>query len=174
MAKIKLQNVRLSFPSLFRKAQFQGEETKYEATFMLHKEQHADTIKEIKNAIDAAIKENLKGAKLPADKICLKDGDESGRDEYEGHYTIKAANSKRPKVIDRDNSPLTEDDGKPYSGCYVNAVIELWAQNNGYGKRINANLLGVQFAKDGEPFASGEVASDDDFDLVEGSDDFDI
>lgn len=174
MAKIKLQNVRLSFPSLFRKAQFQGEETKYEATFMLHKEQHADTIKEIKKAIDAAIKENLKGAKLPADKICLKDGDESGRDEYEGHYTIKAANSKRPKVIDRDKSPLTEDDGKPYSGCYVNAVIELWAQNNGYGKRINANLLGVQFAKDGEPFASGEVASDDDFDLVEGSDDFDI
>lgn len=174
MAKIKLQNVRLSFPSLFRKAQFQGEETKYEATFMLHKEQHADTIKEIKKAIDAAIKENLKGAKLPADKICLKDGDESGRDEYEGYYTIKAANSKRPKVIDRDKSPLTEDDGKPYSGCYVNAVIELWAQNNGYGKRINANLLGVQFAKDGEPFASGEVASDDDFDLVEGSDDFDI
>ena len=174
MAKIKLQNVRLSFPSLFRKAQFQGEETKYEGTFMLHKEQHADTIKEIQRAIDKAIKENLKGAKLPADKICLKDGDESGRDEYEGHYTIKASNGKRPKVIDRDKSPLSEDDGKPYSGCYVNAVIELWAQNNGYGKRINANLLGVQFAKDGEPFASGEIASDDDFDLVEGSDDFDI
>lgn len=174
MAKIKLQNVRLSFPSLFRKAQFQGEETKYEGTFMLDKEQHADTIKEIQRAIDTAIKENLKGAKLPADKICLKDGDASGRDEYEGHYTIKASNSKRPKVIDRDKSPLSEDDGKPYSGCYVNAVIELWAQNNGYGKRINANLLGVQFAKDGEPFAAGEIASDDDFDLVEGSDDFDI
>lgn len=175
MAKIKLNNVRLSFPSLFRKAQFQGEETKYEATFMLDKTEHADKIKEIEKAIAASIKENLKGAKLPSDKICLKDGDESGRDEYEGHYTIKAANNKRPKVIDRDKSPLTEDDDKPYSGCYVNAVIELWAQNNGYGKRINANLLGVQFYKDGEPFESGAVADDDDFDEFElADDDFDI
>jgi len=172
--KIKLSNVRLSFPSLFRKAQFQGEETKHEATFMLHKERDADKIEEIKRAIQAKIKDDLKGAKIPSDKICLKDGDESGRDEYVGHYTIKAANNKRPKVIDRDKTPLTEDDGKPYSGCYVNAVIDLWAQSNSYGRRINANLLGVQFFKDGEPFESGSVADDDDFEEVEGDDDFDI
>jgi hypothetical protein len=174
MAKIKLSNVRLSFPSLFRKAQFNGEETKYEATFMLHKVEHADAIKQIKAQIDAAIKENLKGAKLPSDKICLKDGDESGRDEYEGHYTIKAANNKRPKVIDRDKTPLAEEDDKPYSGCYVNAVLELWTQNNSYGKRVNANLLGVQFYKDGEPFAAGEIAGDDDFEDFGSDDDFDI
>ena len=173
--KIKLKNVRLSFPSLFRKAQFQGEETKYEATFMLDKEEHADEIAEIKAAVKDAIKEHLKGAKVPADKICLKDGDESGRDEYEGHYTIKCSNNKRPKVIDRDKSPLAEDDGRPYSGCYVNAVLDLWAQNNSYGKRINANLLGVQFFKDGEPFESGSVANDDDFDEVDvEDDDFDV
>jgi hypothetical protein len=175
MAKIKLQNVRLSFPSLFRKAQFQGEETKFEATLMLHKDTHAAVIEEIKKAIAEKVKVDLKGAKLPSDKICLKDGDESGRDEYEGHYTIKASNGKRPKVLDRDKTPLGEDDGKPYSGCYVNAVIELWAQNNGYGKRVNANLLGVQFYKDGEPFESGATADDDDFDDFGGdADDFDI
>lgn len=175
MPKIKLQNVRLSFPSLFRKAQFQGDETKYEATFMLNKEEHADKIAEIEKAIQAGMKEHFKGAKIPSDKICLKDGDQSGRDEYEGHYTIKCANNKRPKVIDRDKSPLTEDDGKPYSGCYVNVVIDLWYQNNGYGKRVNANLLGVQFFKDGEPFESGSVADDDDFEEFEVDDeDFDI
>ena len=175
MPKIKLQNVRLSFPSLFRKAQFQGEETKYEATFMLDKEEHADKIAEIEKAIQAGMKEHFKGAKIPSDKICLKDGDQSGRDEYEGHYTIKCANNKRPKVIDRDKTPLTEDDDKPYSGCYVNAVIDLWYQNNGYGKRVNANLLGVQFFKDGEPFESGSVADDDDFEEFEVDDeDFDI
>ena len=175
MPKIKIKNARLSFPSLFRKAQFQGEETKFEATLMLHKEDHADTIAEIQNAIKAGIKEHLKGAKVPADKICLKDGDESGRDEYEGHFTLKAANNKRPKVIDRDKTPLTEDDDKPYSGCYVNAVVDLWYQNNGYGKRVNANLLGVQFYKDGEAFESGSVADDDDFDEYEVDDeDFDI
>ena len=67
MSKIKLQNVRLSFPSLFRKAQFQGEETKYEATFMLNKEEHADKIAEIEKAIQAGMKEHFKGAKIPSD-----------------------------------------------------------------------------------------------------------
>lgn len=163
MAKVKLTNVRLSFPSLFRKAQFNGEETKYEGTFLLNKEEHAATIAEIERHIQDKIKNDLKGAKLGADKICLKDGDEIDYDGYAGHMSIKASNNKRPKVIDRDKSPLTEDDDKVYAGCYVNAVLELWSQNNSYGKRINANLLGVQFAKDGEPFAAGETASDDDF-----------
>jgi hypothetical protein len=36
--KIKLQNVRLSFPSLFQKAVFEGKEGKFEATFLLDKE----------------------------------------------------------------------------------------------------------------------------------------
>lgn len=174
MAKIKLQNVRLSFPSLFRKATFEGTETKYEATFLLHKEAHADVIAEIKKQIAAGIKENLKGAKVASDKIALKDGDESGRDEYAGHYTLKAANGKRPKVIGRDKSPLAEDDDVIYSGCYVNAVVDPWYQSNAYGKRVNFNLLGVQFFKDGDAFESGSVADDDDFEEFEGDDDFDI
>ena len=40
----------------------------------------------------------------------------------------------------------------------MNAIVELWAQDNNYGKRINASLAGVQFAKDGEAFAGGTVA----------------
>jgi hypothetical protein len=174
MAKVKLSNVRLSFPSLFRKAQFSGEDTKFEATFLLNKEDHADTIAEINKHIQDKIKNDLKGAKLGPDKICLKDGDEIAYDGYAGHMSIKASNSKRPKIIDRDKSQLSEDDDRPYAGCYVNAIIELWSQNNVYGKRINANLLGVQFYKDGDPFAAGETVTDDDFDDFGSDDDFDI
>lgn len=176
MAKIKLQNVRLSFPSLFRKAVFEGSETKYEATFLLDKEKHADTIKELKAAISKRIKDDLKGAKLSADRICLKDGDDFDYAGYAGHMSFKASNNKRPLIIDRDRTPLTEDDERLYAGCYVNAVVELWVQNNGFGKRINANLLGVQFFKDGEPFADGESASQDDFDAFDddGSEDDDF
>jgi hypothetical protein len=61
-------------------------------------------------------------------------------------------------IIDRDKSPLAEEDNRIYAGCYVNAIFSLWAQNNQYGKRINAQLDGVQFAKDGEPFADGGVS----------------
>jgi hypothetical protein len=163
MSKIILNNVRLSFPSLFRKAVFNGEETKFEATFLIDKATQAAKIKEIKAAIDAAIKDGLKGAKLPPDKICLKDGDDIDYAGYAGKMSIKASGNKRPIVIDRDKSPLTEDDNKLYAGCYVNASLELWVQNNQYGKRINCNLLGVQFMKDGEPFADGVKGSLDDF-----------
>jgi hypothetical protein len=164
MAKIKMHNVRLSFPSLFRKAVFSGEETKFEATFLLNKETQADKIAEIEQAIEAMIRDNLKGTKLKEDKICLKDGDEIDYAGYAGHMSIKASNNKRPMVFDRDKTPLSEDDNRIYAGCYVNAIVELWAQNNQWGKRINANLLGVQFFKDGEPFSDGVVATADDFD----------
>ena len=173
MAKIKLNNVRLSFPSIFRKAVFSGEETKFEATFLLDKDTQADKIAEIDKAVQAMIADNLKGAKLKADKICLKDGDDIEYDGYANHMSIKASNNKRPKALDRDKSQLTEDDNRLYAGCYVNAVIELWAQNNQWGKRINANLLGVQFFKDGEPFSDGATASDDDFDAFDEPEDMD-
>ena len=172
--KIKLKNVRLSFPSLFRKATFEGAETKYEATFLLSKDDHADLIKEIKSMISQRIKTDLKGAKLSADRICLKDGDDFDYAGYAGCMSIKASNNKRPMLIDRDKSQLSEEDERLYAGAHVNAVIELWVQNNGYGKRINANLLGVQFFKDGEPFADGVTASQDDFDAFGDDDDDDF
>lgn len=173
MSKIFLKNVRLSFPSVFRKAVFDGNETKFEATFLIDKANGADKIKEIKDAINAMIKDDLKGAKLPPDKICLKDGDNIDYAGYAGTFSIKASSTKRPIAIDRDKSPLTEDDNKLYAGCYVNASLELWAQNNNYGKRINCNLLGIQFFKDGEPFADGVKGSVDDFDAF-GDDEEDI
>lgn len=169
--KIKIQNARLSFPSLFRKASFNGVETKYEATLLLNKQDHAEVIASIQKAIKEKVTVDLKGAKLGADKLCLRDGDDVEYDGYSGHMSLKASNKKRPTVIGRDKAPVTEDDNIIYGGCYVNAIIELWAQNNEYGKRVNANLLGVQFVRDGEPFASGETVGADDFDDL--SDDLD-
>lgn len=160
MSKIKLQNVRLSFPSLFQQAAFGGESTgKYEATFILDKKEHAQVISQIEAEIARLQKEEIK-AKVSSDKICLKDGDEMGRPEYEGKMTIKASTKKRPLVIDRDKSPITEDDNVVYAGCYVNAILTLWPQNNNFGKRVNAQLDGVQFVRDGEPFGDGGISAD--------------
>jgi hypothetical protein len=58
--------------------------------------------------------------------------------------------------VDKDRSPLVSADGRPYSGCYVNAQVEVWAQDHkSFGKRINAQLLGVQFVEDGDSFQAG-------------------
>lgn len=161
VTKIGIKAARLSFPSLFQTAKFGGEDTgKYEATFVLDKVEHADVIKKIEAESLRLQKEEIK-AKVSPDKLCLKDGDETGRPEFEGKMTIKASTKKRPTVIDRNKSPITEDDNVVYAGCYVNAFITLWAQNNSYGKRINASLEGVQFARDGEPFGSGGIDVDD-------------
>ena len=170
MSKIILKDVRLSFPSLFHKAVFDGKETKFEATFLIDKAKNAAKIKEIKAAIEGMIKDDLKGSKLPPDKVCMKDGDSIDYAGYAGTMSLKASSTKRPIIIDRDKSPLTEDDNKFYAGCYVNASLELWAQNNNYGKRINCNLLGVQFMKDGEPFADGVKGSIDDFEAFTDED----
>ena len=174
MSKIILKNVRISFPSLFKKATFNGEETGFEGTFLINKEDQADQVEIINAAIKDLIKTNLKGAKLQPDKICLRDGDLVDYDGYAEHFSIKASSKKRPLVIDRDKSPLVEEDGRPYSGCYVNASIELWGQDNSWGKRINATLLAVQFFKDGEPFGDGSTGSVNDFDAFDSDDSADV
>ena len=170
MSKILLNNVRLSFPSIFQRSVFDGKEGKYEATFLIPK---SDA--KLKAQLDAAIDEAIKaaGIKVPSDKRCLKDGDESDYDGYEGTWSLKAANAKRPTVIDRDKSPIVEGDEKLYPGCYVNAVIDLWVQDNKFGKRVNANLYGVQFVKDGEPFGAGPINVFDDFQDLDGDGDDD-
>ncbi len=164
MSKIHLKNVRLSFPSIFHRSVFEGKEGKYEATFLIDKDDEKTKAK-IDKAIAAAIKEA--NVKVPSDKRCLKDGDESEYGGYEGNWSIKAANGKRPTLIDRDKTPVTEDDDILYAGCYVNAIIDIWIQNNTYGKRANANLYGIQFVKDGETFGQGPVDVTDDFDDLE-------
>ena len=167
--KIMVPNVRLAFHALWRPANFNGESTgKYSATFLIDKTSQAEVVAKIQAAIAEAVKNDLKGAKLPPDKLCLRDGDESEYDGFDGHWSLKASNSTRPLVLNRDRSPVTEADGVVYAGCYVNALVNTWSQDNQWGRRINANLLGIQFVRDGEPFGDGgRIAKQDEFSVIE-------
>ena len=107
------------------------------------------------------------GMPIAAGAYFTYDGDlKATYDGFAGNLYVSARNPIRPLVLNSDKSPLTEADGKPYAGCYVNVSLELWAQDNNYGKRVNATLMGVQFYCDGDAFAGGGVASEDDFDDV--------
>lgn len=171
--KIKLANVRLAFPALFEAKTVNGEgKPAFSAAFLIDP---ADAqVKAINAAIDAVAKEKW-GVKADAmlktmraaDKLALHDGDLKAQyDGFPGNLYISARSATRPLVIDADKTPLVEADGKPYAGCYVNVSVELWAQDNNYGKRINASLGGVQFLRDGDAFAGGGAASADEFDDV--------
>lgn len=158
--EIMLKNVRLSYPSVFQTEVYNGDDTgKYAATFILDAKEHEQLQAQIIDKIQGMVKDAKVAVKK--DKFCIKDDDQG-----EG-WTIKASNKTRPLVINKDRSPLTEEDNVIYGGCYVNAKIGFWVQNNAYGKRVNANLLGIQFAKDGKPFGEKKVASADDFGVIE-------
>lgn len=162
MATIKMQNVRLSFPNLFQTSSFGGDDTgKYDATFILDKKEHKAIIKEIQAGMQALADEKFKGKLPPDDKLCLKDGDDTLREELQGAYSVKASTKKRPLVLNRDKTPITEDDNVIYAGCYVHGIISLWLQNNQYGKRINASLDGVMFNALGEPFGAPPIDADE-------------
>jgi hypothetical protein len=166
---IFLSNVRLSFPALWqaRTGPDANSKPSFQAAFILDKKDNAKDIETVRATIAAIGKESFKG-KLPP-KVCLREGTEKGDvDGYgEGVMFINARSDKRPHVVDRDLSPLSEEDGKVYAGCYVNATVRLWAQDNQFGKRVNASLLGVQHVKDGERLSGGGVAAADDFEAIQ-------
>lgn len=168
MSKIVINKARLSFPSLFQKAKFNNVEGKYEATFLIPKSD-----KETKEKIDKLIEQVQKdgNVKVPKDKVCIKDGDDFEYDGYAGHWVFKGSSKKKPKTVDRNKDELTEEDDKLYGGCYVRAVVDVWAQNNQYGKRVNGNLYAVQFLEHGEPFGDSGVDVDEYFDDLDDLDD---
>lgn len=172
MAKVKLENVRIGFcQHIFAPG---GEYNRCDAQFMFPPKHPAAKL--IDAVIEVAAKEKWKD-KAPAilAKI-VKDGnscygkedylDKNGEpyDGFAGMYHIGAWNKVKPLVIDRDKSPLTQADGRPYAGCYVNAQIDVWIQDNTFGRRINASLSGIQFLKDGDAFTGGQPADPDSFD----------
>lgn len=173
--RIMLRNVRLSFPSLFEPTSVAGEgKPRYSAMLILPPEH--PQLGEVTKLMKAVASEKW-AAKAGAvytslektDKLALHDGDTKAQyDGVGGNFFISAASqeSARPTVINADRSPLTAKDGKPYAGCYVNASIDFWAQDNTYGKRINAQLRGVQFLRDGDAFSAGRPADSDEFEEV--------
>lgn len=178
--KLKLNNVRLSFADLFEATQFDGKGDFYFGCQLLVPE--GDPQKKLIDDAVAAVAKDKWGAKGAAtlgtlegnpQKICWIDGKKREYEGYAGNWALSTKRNQskgRPLVLDQQKNPVVAADGKVYSGCYVNASVEFWAQDNGYGKGIRCTLLGVQFFRDGDAFTAGSPASPDDFEaLAEGS-----
>jgi hypothetical protein len=176
--KCILKNVRLSFPNLFQASSVNGSEPRFAANFLFAPD--SENANEVNNTLVHVAKEKwgtkaeMELKKLRAsDRTCMHDGDMKDYDGYEGNFYLSASNSVKPLVLDKDaKTHLDSSDGRPYAGCYVNAIVDIWVQDNNFGKRINASLRGVQFVKDGDAFSGGGAATEDDFaDLAVPEDD---
>ena len=162
---IKLKMCRLSYPHLFAPwAQNEGEDKKYSGRFLIARSTHAAEIKQLQQHMLEKMKEYF-DARIPLDKLCFRDGDQTAKPEDVGCWYLSANEKTRPQVIGKDKAPLIESDDTIYAGCYVNVLFKLWKQQHPkYGKRINANLLAVQFVKDGERFGAPRPNVDEHFD----------
>lgn len=183
--EVKLKEVRIAFPKLFEaKAVGDGNSKYYSAAFPI------DPTSENHTKLEEAIAVAAKGEwgekwKTVLETIRekgdigykhkpLKNGEGDVYDGFQGMNSLNASRREdkgRVKVYDRNprnpdgsENLLTATSGRPYAGCYVNVLVEVWAQNNKNGKRINAELKAVQFVRDGDAFGSGAPASADDFD----------
>lgn len=180
---IRLNNVRLSFPWLWKMQQpAKGGDGKpaFSAQFLL-----APTHPQFKQLQDAIEKvavetwgaqgiEILKGL-IAKDQVCLHNGvDKTAKyAAYAGMFYVSARSQVRPNVfhnteIDPATGKLrmiTEHEGKVYSGCYVNGLIDIYAVKSPK-MWVTAQLMGVQYHADGDAFGGGRTASPDDFAAV--------
>ena len=135
---------------------------KYKCTSLLDKVEHKEEIKKLQELLLERQKEVFK-SRLPADRLCLRDGDLSGKEEYEGKWLLVASEREDhpPACIDRDGKrQVKKSDDKLYSGCIANVMVRFWDQGapgskpNKGGKRINANFLGIQWVSEGTRFSA--------------------
>lgn len=178
---VLIENVRCSYPALFTPKEDDKGGKSYAVVGLMPKKSHKAAQELLTKMGKEVLEENkaaFKGKKiaLAADRKFLKDGDLSGKEENEGMFTVSCREKKRPSVRDKDKSVIDSSDAdKIYGGCYVNILLRPWFQNNDYGMRLNANLIAVQFVRDGEPFGEGRISEEDideSFDDIEdGNDD---
>lgn len=183
--EVKLKEVRLAFPKLFEaKAVGSGDKKYYSIACPI--DPQSENHKALQAAIEAVAKEKwgekskgiLETIREKGDigyqLKPLKNGEGQVYDGFEGMHSLNASRredrgpvlvvDRVPKNPDGSTNKLTAASGRPYAGCYVNALVDVWAQDNSNGKRINVELKGVQFVKDGDAFGGGGVASADQFD----------
>lgn len=164
---ILVKDVRLSYEHIFEKW---GKDTdpkerwRYSGKFLLGNDTHAEEIKLLKQHLMKLQQEYFKG-KIGTSNLFFRNGADSGKEEQENAWVIAASDGKRrPQVLNKDKSVITAEDDIVYSGCYVNVLIRPWKQDNEHGKKINANLIGVQFKRDGDRFGEEAVDASQAFD----------
>lgn len=181
--KIQLKRVRLSFPSLHKAdvpKGYENAEPKYSANFLLDPSDASNKaqIKAAHAEIQRLIKEAWGTAPPRMKPIdCFGKGEmftnnttKQPYDGYPGMYVIVANNKKKPTLVDRDKTPLSpqEAEQRLYAGCYVDAFINFWVQDNQFGEAIRCSLQAVRFREDGEEFGAGSVDPDEFDDLDDG------
>jgi hypothetical protein len=164
---VRVDGVICSYPHLDKPwKKNDGDREKYSVTGLAPKETHNEAKALLVEVINNLLTSNKMG-KIGAEHKFVRNGDtDEGplKPETEGMWIIKSSENvdRPPKVRDERTKVMTPQEiaKRIYPGCIINILIRPWAQDNKHGKKINANLVAVQFVRDGTRI--GEAAIDDD------------
>lgn len=169
--RFELLNWRCSFPTIWTPEPFPDslDPTPYFSCAFIAPPEHPQRA-QVQKIIDDLFVEKfgktaaaVQAAAVRLGKVCLRDGDLKPQLEgYPGNWSFHARSKVRPTILNRDKTPLTEADGVIYSGCYVNAIVDLYAYTKG-AKGVGAGLKGIRFVNKGDAFGGGAPANADAF-----------
>ena len=175
---IFINGARLAFPNLIEAVPYQGGEPRFSADLILSSNDPA--IGGIMNSIGAmantvwkeyaqAVLQNCQNNRKLR---CWGDGSEkinqTSFQVYDGYgpgtFFLSAASraDQPPKMIRADGTEIDNSNSmermaaarKLYGGCYVDAMIFFWPQDNKHGKAVRCQLVAIQFDKDGPAFGA--------------------
>lgn len=188
--RVKLNNVRIVFPVLFTPEEYRQGDGKgffYSASFLV--ERSNPGLPALSTAIRVAAeqkwKEKAEGMLNLAkarDKLPVHDGDMKASKAYGAAFVGKLYVSARNKVTPQNTPPqvfaleqdpatglarvILANEGRPYSGEYVNVILDAFAYSKDGGEGVACSIAGVQSLNRGERLAGGASASASDFESV--------
>ena len=177
--RIMLKNVVLAFPALAEPQSYGDGDPAFGAKFPIEPGSPNQNLIEEAMLAEANAQWNDKGESVL--KMLVEDGSvcfnkkvyrsKKTGDAYQGfegkHYLSTRNASTQPTVFNQFGDQVTakgEIERQAFSGAVVAASVEIWAQDNKWGRRINCTLRGVMLTGEGENFGGGSSpASSDEF-----------
>lgn len=170
---------RLSYTHLFSKYAPDGDSDngKYMTNVLIPKEEK-ETVKALNSAIEAAKKAGTvskwDGKEPKKLDLPLRDGDTDKEDDevYAGHYFVNAKCTTRPGVVDKQRSPIMDEDDV-YSGMWAIVSVTFFPYNVSGNKGVACGLNNVMKTKD-DARLGGRTSAESDFSEIDMEDDEDL
>lgn len=175
--KVVFGPCRLSYTHVFVKYAPNGGdgEGKYMTNILIPKSEK-ETVAAIKKAIEAAKAAGIVGkwgGKEPKKlDLPLRDGDEKDDEVYAGCYYLNAKSTTRPGIVNRDKSPIVDEE-EMYSGVWAIASVTFFAYDTNGNRGVACGLNNLMKFKDDEKLG-GRVSADSDFADIDMEDDEDL
>lgn len=169
---IMLKNLPMAFPALAEPQSFGEGEPAYAAKFPI--KPNSEHQKLLEDAMLAEATELWKDKGANVLSMLVEDGKTAFTKKvyrskktgepyqgFEGAHYLSTRNAKtQPTVFNEYGDPLTSKgdiERQAFSGAVVNASVEVWAQDNKWGRRLNCTLRGIMLTGEGENVGGGSA-----------------